>query len=320
MGDTLRALSQLEYPSENVEIIIVDNNSTDNTLNVSKSVIDSLNFPFTVSTISERRQGLNYARDAGLNAARYENAVFCDDDNWLDARYLTVADQLLRKHTDAGIFGGYGIAVTEVTPPQWFDEVSSGYAVGKKAQGEGYLEDRGSFVAGAGMIIRLSVWHKLKSVSFGNFLSDRKGSQMSSAGDLELCLAARLAGFRIYYSEALCFHHFIPAERLTWEYVQRGCIGYAKTVNVIESYLYIMRGDIDTKSRIKTHFNLGVVRNVLLSYLKASWSLMTGPSPTKKIRYYIASGQLRSALTWWIKGYSILVPLFDLKQRLKVRT
>jgi glucosyl-dolichyl phosphate glucuronosyltransferase len=92
LNKTLSQLSKQKYNSDQiVEIIIVDNNSTDDT----STVIDfySKSNPCFLK-VFEPKQGLSYARNAGIKQSTGEYILFTDDDaelppNWINA-YLNI--------------------------------------------------------------------------------------------------------------------------------------------------------------------------------------------------------------------------------------
>ena len=78
IGSCLKSINNQEVKAD--EIIVVDNNSTDNTPKVAKH--------FRVKVIKEDMQGLIFARNKGFNSARYEIIARCDADvtvpsNWV---------------------------------------------------------------------------------------------------------------------------------------------------------------------------------------------------------------------------------------------
>ena len=87
LRDTMTALKQQRLgPGDAVELLIVDNNSNDET----KEVIDDLSkeFSFPVRYIFEPAQGLSFARNRGVKEAKGEFIAFTDDDvipseNWI---------------------------------------------------------------------------------------------------------------------------------------------------------------------------------------------------------------------------------------------
>lgn len=61
--------AQTEMPDE---IILINNNSTDKTVEIAKK--------FKVKIINEKQQGISYARNRGFNEAKYEIIARCDAD------------------------------------------------------------------------------------------------------------------------------------------------------------------------------------------------------------------------------------------------
>jgi len=77
LADTLLCLTKQTYESENWELIVVDNNSNDNT----KEIISELSKQLPNLTYKfEPQQGLSYARNLGINSAKGEIIAFTDDD------------------------------------------------------------------------------------------------------------------------------------------------------------------------------------------------------------------------------------------------
>jgi GT2 family glycosyltransferase len=72
IGDCIEALLNLDYPSDRYEVIVVNNHSTDHTA----AIIDR----YPVIRLDERRQGVAYARNAGIRAARGGVLAFIDAD------------------------------------------------------------------------------------------------------------------------------------------------------------------------------------------------------------------------------------------------
>lgn len=96
---TLHAFGQVRLPEElSVELIVVDNASTDETAGVSKEVVHGL----AINYVFEPKKGLSNARNAGLAAARGEAILFTDDDvipshDWIER----MAAPLLDRECDA---------------------------------------------------------------------------------------------------------------------------------------------------------------------------------------------------------------------------
>lgn len=116
---TLSSLKgQLVGLLENVEVIVVDNASTDKTVEVVQSFE-------AIQYCREKQLGLSNARNRALREARGEWVIFLDDDviprvGWLDAylRFIRTAPE------DCGFFGGRIVPDFEEIPPKAFlDEI-----------------------------------------------------------------------------------------------------------------------------------------------------------------------------------------------------
>src|ERR1044072_6056487 len=89
---TLESLKQLESTGP-WEVIIVDNNSTDNTREVVLERVES--FPVPLQYIMEKEQGRSAALNAGIRAAKGEILAITDDDVRVDEHWLLNAEQAL---------------------------------------------------------------------------------------------------------------------------------------------------------------------------------------------------------------------------------
>jgi len=230
--------------SLNWEILIIDNASKDDTAQVATDTWNEIGNVCSASfkIIHEPVAGLSKARETGIASASYEYILFCDDDNWLCNTYVQGVFDIMDSNVAIGAAGGKGIAVCEVTPPEWFSTFDRPYAVGGPSQPSGPIRHLREFLVGAGMVIRRSAWLRLKEAGFESLLTDRKGSQLSSGGDLEICYALRLAGYTLWYDERLVYRHYIPAERLTIGYLQRLHAGLGSSNVSLDAYQYALNG------------------------------------------------------------------------------
>lgn len=210
-------------PNTAAEIVLVNNKSTDQTVAKAKTTWKKLNAPFRLSIIDEQTPGLNHARKAGVENSMGHFIVFCDDDNWLDENYLETVIEYFNSDPSIAIIGGTGQAIFEHQKPWWFDYFCHGFAVGKPLPKEGYLNS----VYGAGMGIRKDILTSKAFNALPMLLSDRKGTELSSGGDSEICLRIRLLGYKVLYSEKLSFKHFLTNNRLTWPYLKKLHLGFA---------------------------------------------------------------------------------------------
>jgi glycosyltransferase involved in cell wall biosynthesis len=237
---TLDALASQRFIDSNtfpVEILIVDNASTDNTSLFAESILSSPDFGFEYRVLYEARPGKTFALSYGINEAKYSYVCVVDDDNSLSADYLDIAWGILEANPQIGVLGGCGEPVLEATAPSWFHKFAICYAASGQAEKAGDLTTTTRFVYGAGSVLRKSAWDKIHRAGFKFLLTGNKGNQLTSGEDNELCYALIIAGYKIWYDGRLKFKHHIPAQRLTWNYVRKLFQAFAYTAATLRPYL-----------------------------------------------------------------------------------
>jgi glycosyltransferase involved in cell wall biosynthesis len=215
------------------EFLLIDNGSSDDSARIAEVIWSMYNSSADFRIVEEPMLGLSHARAKGFEEARYEYVIMCDDDNWLANDYVTKTYHLMSEYPNIGALGGLGRLVYEITPPKWI-EYAQIFAAGPQSSHNGKVESNRLY--GAGCVIRKTAYTKLKEIGFNSFLTDRKGLQLSSGGDHELCYALSIMGFEIWYDDSLRFAHFITKDRLTWKYFMRYARESAICFDVLTSY------------------------------------------------------------------------------------
>jgi glycosyltransferase involved in cell wall biosynthesis len=107
----LQIVSGIDY-----EIIVVDNNSPDRTRETVASFVEKdSRFRYVLET----RQGVSHARNAGIQAARADLIVFCDDDvevppSWIQQNYKAAL-----RFPQSAYIGARILPIWEAPPPAW---------------------------------------------------------------------------------------------------------------------------------------------------------------------------------------------------------
>jgi glycosyltransferase involved in cell wall biosynthesis len=238
------------------ELIIVNNNCTDDTIQIAEEFWTKSEAEFPLIVVEEKTPGLSFARKAGVFVAQGEILVFCDDDNWLKADYAVNALKIMKSDLKIGVLGGASIAVSDSDFPIWFTTYQAGYAVGVQNIMSGYLGYLGH-LWGAGMVARRSVLLNLYNCGFTSLLTDRKGRELSSGGDTEICFWNSIVGYKIYYSEELILEHFIEKPRLSIDYKIKLYNSFEKSEEVLNFYLTYLK-------HLNMDFRYGIFRKSIL--------------------------------------------------------
>lgn len=217
--DVLECLRwQLHIHDIQWEVIVVDNNSTDNTADVVRRYQEHWPYPRPLRYAFEQKQGAGYARQRAVNMARSRWIGFLDDDNLPSMVWVYEAYQFARQYPEVGVFGSRIRGIFACDIPNDFDRIAPFLA----------LTDRGNFPLryapekkvlppGAGMVVRREAW--IENVPENPVLSGRTSQSMLTGEDLEAVLHIQRAGWDVWYNPAMRLEHKIPAHRLTQQYL-----------------------------------------------------------------------------------------------------
>ena len=226
----------------NWEIVVIDNNSTDDTLAVTEKFWSSAGIKAPFKIVSEKQQGLSYARLRGIKEAAYDIIAFIDDDNRLFDNWVETAFEFMNRHPDAGLCGGQTFPDYEVSPGEWFEHVKHTIAIGKQGTGIEDITDKRKFVWGAGALIRRSLVLKAIDLGFNNITASRVPNFLGGGDDWELACIIRALKAKIYYNEQLKLYHYIPASRTTWMYIRKNTRGYGYSSLLFDVYEWYIHG------------------------------------------------------------------------------
>jgi glycosyltransferase involved in cell wall biosynthesis len=283
----------------NWEIIVVNNNSTDNTVKKATSLYAQTTGNISFRIIDEPKPGLSHARNKGFECAQYDFVLMVDDDNWLSENYVETVFNDLEENPNAAMVGGVGIPELEGQEPSWFTQYASCYATGAQSDNGLGLIRISEELYGAGCALKLSALDAIRHHGFSNILSDRTGSSLMSGGDTELCYAFRLAGFELLYDERISFQHFLPKGRVDWKYLRKLFHGFGMTKTLIDIYVSAIKGSPSPPNNQRFPYWFNRMWFLLTDVMKDASVLLTGIlSPSEGNHRLLTSlaklGQLKS--------------------------
>lgn len=244
------------------ELIVIDNNSADNTYAEAKAILKDSKIDFRVEKFS--RPGKMYAFWFGIGLAKYDFILDCDDDNELFKNYIDTGISILQSNPKIGALGGCGTLPRQELP-EWFGQYSKSYALGPQGY---HLKPLPKFghLYGAGCFYKKSILQDLKKRGFESLLSCRKGDELSSGGDVEFCHVIQLEGFDLMYSDQLKFYHNIDKQRISFEYYLKLKKGISSSFPILYSYRFKEFPKLfDFKKNLFSSF-ITVLKGVLKTY------------------------------------------------------
>jgi glycosyltransferase involved in cell wall biosynthesis len=122
LRNTLVSLQQLNLPPKiDLEVLIINNNCTDNT----EMIVNQLSSSLPLRLLHETRQGQSNARNCAVQAAKGDYILWTDDDVIVDHNWLIGYVNAFRAWPNAALFGGPIKPALNGKPPFWLAEMLS---------------------------------------------------------------------------------------------------------------------------------------------------------------------------------------------------
>ena len=200
------------------EIIVVDNNSTDDTAKVVREYQANWQRPYALKYCLETEQGAAFARKLGVQEACGTLIGFLDDDNIPELDWVAAAYQFSQEHPNAGAYGSQIHGEYEVEPPPNFKRIEPFLAITERgANPLLYNRKLKLLPPSAGLVVRKEAW--LQSIPSHCILRGRVPGSMVTGEDLEVLAYIQQAGWEIWYNPKMELVHKIPSNRLTRDYL-----------------------------------------------------------------------------------------------------
>lgn len=200
------------------EVIVVDNNSQDETAAVVKTFWGQWPLTVPLSYAFEPQQGAGYARHTAIRLARAPLVGFLDDDNIPDGNWVQRAHDFAQVYPQAGAYGSHIQGLFETEPPAHFERIAAYLALTDRGpQPRPYAPSRKLLPPAAGLVVRRQAW--LDHVPHQQVLSGRDGRRMLTGEDLEAVLYMQRGGWQVWYNPAMQVSHKIPTHRLQRPYL-----------------------------------------------------------------------------------------------------
>jgi glycosyltransferase involved in cell wall biosynthesis len=215
LANALHTVCEQSLASSEYEIIVVDNNSTDDTRAVAESFC--CRYP-NVRYCFEGKQGVSRARNRGWKEARGDYVAYVDDDCEVPKQWLAVAKRIIEQQAPT-VFGGPYYAFYNSPKPRWWKERYDLDFSRKYRETAGLLPS-GKYQDGGNMFIQRSALARI-----GGFNLDfgPKGQDLAYGEDTLMHIEIRemIPEQRSYYAPELYVNHLVRAEKMSLRWLLR---------------------------------------------------------------------------------------------------
>jgi glycosyltransferase involved in cell wall biosynthesis len=216
--DSLRQIVD-PRPRHDIEIIVVDNNSRDETRAVVEALIPD--FPFKLRYIFEAQQGISAARNRAIDEASGDYLAFLDDECIVERDWLSAAIADIEEFRPNIVGGPYFGAFLPGDRPKWYKiEYGDAYFIANNYQ-KGF--QKGFRASSGNMFVNRAVFENVKfDVNIGPVGDKLK---LGEETDLqERFLRTQQAAESVFYDPGMVVRHFIRPEKMLLSYRARRLI------------------------------------------------------------------------------------------------
>jgi glucosyl-dolichyl phosphate glucuronosyltransferase len=221
LRETLACIVRQNYPAGRWELLVIDNNSKDDT----KEVVSSF---FSAGTpprlVVETKQGLDHGRNRAIDEARGEILVLADDDILVEPDWLSelVAPFSSDNAHKVGVVGGEVVPVFPDGVPPWLEGAHRPLA---------FRSDPGPLPPGQAPMGANFAFPRWAFAQFGKFDTnlDRQGERLFGGGDSEMIRRIRASGLEAWFVPGARALHQMTADRLTFDYARRHAFDSARS-------------------------------------------------------------------------------------------
>lgn len=212
----LKSLMDQDFPKDDFEIIVVDNNSKDNTRDEIGKFYEEFKGRINFKYLIENRQGDIYARHTGAFHSEGEILLFTDDDATFDKNWISEVVATFAKYPQAGAVGTRISIVWDKKPKQWMFNYES--LLGKISHGNDRVcQQTGLFINNGSLAIKKEVFFLVKGNHPGQI-----GDTLIGDAEVGLCRKLHEMNIPIAFTDrTTMWHHQFVDKNGTFGDVKR---------------------------------------------------------------------------------------------------
>ncbi len=223
--DAMESLYKQTLSKEAWEVIIVNNNSVDNTEAICVDFIHS-HPDAHIYYFNEPKQGASFARNTGAQHAQSPLLCFMDDDAIAEKEYLDRIVAFFPQHPDAGGLGGRIIPRYIPREPRWMSHYVSSLVGHFNYSNEVTVFSPNKYPLESNMVVRKTDFDTIGG--FSTALPGVVGTLRIGGEGKDLFLRLKALDRIIYYDPAIRVHHVVETAKLTREYMYRVASGIGR--------------------------------------------------------------------------------------------
>jgi glycosyltransferase involved in cell wall biosynthesis len=201
----IRSLSNQDYQKDRYEVIIVDNDSTDNTRNVMQQIIEKFKGKLNIYYCCEKRKGIVFGRHTGAYHAKGTILLFTDDDAEFDNNWVSAVANLYMSHPEVGAAGTTIRIKWDKPPKEWVHHYEG--LMGRLDWPQDIIIRRGLEIFGGSFSIL-----KENLMETGGFNPGQIGSYLVGDCETGLCRKLDLLGIPVGLTPAATMWHIQEAD------------------------------------------------------------------------------------------------------------
>ena len=218
VGKLLESIAANDLAKTEYELLLVDNNCTDNTREVCEAFAAAhpdVLFRYT----TESEQGLSAAKNRGIKEAKGDIIVYIDDDALVDPWYLRTYAEWFATHPETMACGGPIEPLYETSEPDWMTPYTKALLTAWMNYGEKVREyPRGRYPGGGNAAYRKEVFEQVGGF---NTALGRKGGNLMGSEEKDIFDKMHTLNMQILYLPEPVLHHCIPQAKLEKPYFDR---------------------------------------------------------------------------------------------------
>jgi len=237
LASCLRSLACQDFDAESFEVIVVDNNSSDETPRIAGACAES---DGRFRLVQEAEQGLSHARNRGWREAAGEYIAYIDDDALAYPDWVSEMHAFTTRHPEVCAFGGPYDAFSTSPFPPWLPLEYGSWSLGDI---ERPIRKGAEWINGTNMVFKRELLAEMGGFSISLGMC---GNTVSYGEETRVLLDIQDAGRTVFYVPSMKVRHFLHENKMSLSWLLKASYAVGRcsslTFNRKRSLLRIVTG------------------------------------------------------------------------------